>query len=435
MRVRKLFPVGPVLLAIMALATLAGGQQSTRQLAANAGESAAPDPTFTRDVLPIFQKNCQVCHRPNGANMGGMVAPMSLRTYEEVRPYAQKIATFVEARYMLPWHASPDQHGLFKGERVLSQAEIDTIVGWVRSGAPEGDPADAPPPVSFASDTSGWAIGEPDLIVQFDQPYLVGDDVVDEYVDIEVVIPAEMLPEDKWIKAVEFRPGSSVVHHIIANPLGGIAPGYEPRIYDDGYSRLLRRGTVVTFNMHYHKEAGEGTAVYDQTMVAVTFYEPGEEIQYVVESDMLGTLDFVIPANDPNYSDMAFYLFRKDAHILWFNPHMHLRGKAARYVVTFPDASQQLLLEVPEYDFNWQETYRFKEPVFVPRGTRIDLTLWWDNSADNPSNPNPNRDVRWGRPTTDEMGFGFVTFVDVEPRNDIIVGKELPRDLRRRTRR
>ena len=275
MRVRKLFPIGPVLLAIMALATLAGGQQSAQQLAASAGESA-PDPTFTRDVLPIFQENCQVCHRPNGANMGGMVAPMSLRTYEEVRPYTEKIATFVEARYMPPWHASPDQHGLFKGERVLSRAEIDTIVGWVRSGDPEGDPADAPPPVSFASDTSGWAIGEPDLIVQFDEPYLVADEIEDEYVDIEVVIPVAMLPEDKWIKAVEFRPGSSAVHHIIASPLGGIAPGYEPKIFDDVYSTLLRKGTVVNFQMHYHKEAGPGTAVYDQSMAPVTFYEPGE---------------------------------------------------------------------------------------------------------------------------------------------------------------
>ena len=407
------------------------GQQASSQQQGAAPSGGAPDrPTFYKDVLPIFQENCQVCHRPQGLNMGGMIAPMALRTYEEVRPHARTIATYVEERTMPPWHAAPEHHGVFANERSLTQDEIDTIVRWVRSGAPRGNPEDAPPPATFPSDTSGWVIGEPDLIVRFTEPYLVKDEVEDEYVDIRVPITEEMMPEDRWIKAVEFRPGSPVVHHIIANPLGGIAPGYAPRIYADGYSRVLRKRSTVNFQMHYHKKAGPGTAVWDQTEVAIKFYEPGEVIEHIVETEPLGMFRFVIPAGDPDYSFHTDYTLEKDVNLLWMNPHMHLRGKAAKYVVTFPDGRQEVLLHVPQYDFNWQHTYLYKEPVFLPRGTKIDFTLWWNNSADNPANPDPNRQVRWGRPTTDEMGFGWMSFVEVEPRH-IIVGDPIPDDLPR----
>lgn len=388
-------------------------------------------PTFTKDVLPILQQKCQDCHRPNGLNLGGMVAPMAFLTYEDVQPWAPAIKVAVETRRMPPWHASPEQHGVFRNERYLTDQEISTIVRWVETGAPDGDPGDAPPPLTFASETTGWLIGEPDLIVRLPEPYLVTDEVQDEYVDFRVTISEAMLPEDRWVKAVEFRPGSKAIHHVIARPLGGIAPGYQPKVYPDGYSVVLRKGTTVNFQMHYHKTAGPGTAVYDQTEAAVVFYKPGEEIRHVVETESFGMYDFVIPAGDSNYSDSTSYTFEKDVHILWVNPHMHLRGKAARYVATFPDGRQEVLLHVARYDFNWQHTYYFREPVYAPKGTRVDLTLWWDNSSDNPANPDPTRDVRWGRPTTDEMGYGWMSLAEVEPRS-IIVGDPVPDNLPRR---
>jgi mono/diheme cytochrome c family protein len=385
-------------------------------------------PTFTKDVLPILQENCQACHRPQGLNLGGMVAPMPLTSYDEVRPWAKAVARAVKSRTMPPWHASPEQHGVFMGERTLTDAEIETVARWAATGALRGNPEDAPAPLDFPSDGTGWAIGEPDLVVELPEPYLVEDDVEDEYVTIPVQLTEEMLPEDRWIKAVEFRPGSEAVHHIIARPIGGIAPGYQPKVYREGISALLRKGTTVAFQMHYHKEPGPGTAVYDQSEVAVRFYEPGEEIRYVVEGDPLGTFRFVIPPGESNYSDHASYTFEKDAQILAFNPHMHLRGKAAKYVAVFPDGREQALLHVPQYDFNWQTTYTFEEPVAVPAGTRIDLTLWWDNSAENEDNPDPTVAVRWGRPTTAEMGFGWMSFVDAAPRS-IVAGQEIPADV------
>ena len=264
--------------------------------------------------------------------------------------------------------------------------------------------------------------------MQLNEPYLVADDVEDQYINFDVEITAEQLPEDRWIKAVEFRAGSSAVHHVIANPIGGIAPGVEPRVFPDGYGTVLRKGTSVSFNMHYHKEPGEGTAVWDQTSVAIVFYKPGEIIEHVVEGDDLGMFRFEIPANDANYSFHTEVTLDKDVNILWMLPHMHLRGKAALYEITLPGGEKETLLDVPTYDFNWQHTYALTEPVFAPAGTKIDLTLWWDNSAANPHNPDPNRSVRFGRPTTDEMGFGFLSYTQVEPQR-FVAGEEIPAEL------
>ena len=387
-------------------------------------------PTFHEDVLEIIQENCQDCHRLGGRNLGGMVAPMAFTTYEETAPWATAIKLAVESGRMPPWHASEEQHGTFSNERVLADEDIATFVRWVDGGAPEGDPSKSPSPVSFASATNGWSIGEPDLTVEFPEPFLVHDSVQDLYVDILVELTEDQLPEDRWIKSVEFLPGSPVVHHIIASPIGGLAPGYEPSQYDDGYGRLLRKGATINFQMHYHKTPGPGTAVHDTTMAAIRFYQAGEVIRHVVETEALGMFRFAIPPNDSNYTDSTSWTFEKDVNILWMNPHMHLRGKAAKYTLTFPDGRQELLASIPKYDFNWQHFYRLREPVFAPKGTRVDLQLWWDNSANNPSNPNPNREVRWGRPTTDEMGFGWLTVAEVEPRH-IVVGEEVPSDLPR----
>ena len=397
----------------------------TGAAAGGSNDPSASQPTFAKDVLPILQRSCQDCHRSEGLNLGGMVAPMSLVTYDEVRPWAKSMARLVKAREMPPWHAAKEQRGLFIDERYLADAEIDTIVAWVRSGAPRGDMADAPPPISYPKN-DGWHIGEPDLVLKQAVEYCVADETEDEYKYFTQTITADQLPEDRWVKAVEFKPTGKFVHHIIARPIGGIAPGYQPKVYQPGQSVKLRAGSEVTWQMHYHKEPGPGTSVCDtETFVAIKFYQPGEVITHVMSGNSLTVKTIQIPPGEPNYAGTSEYTFEEDSYITGFNPHMHLRGKAAKVMGYFPDGSEKLLLDVPKYDFDWQHSYTYREPLFAPKGTRVHLTLWWDNSAENPSNPDPTASVTWGRPTSAEMGLGFMKFVSAEPVH-IVVGEEEP---------
>ena len=212
---------------------------------AAAVDTTVPDkPTFNRDVLPIMQENCQGCHRPEGLDLGGMVAPMSLLTYKEVRPWVKAIARLVMSREMPPWSAAEWQHGLFEGERVLTETQIQTIARWASIGAPLGDAADAPAPINFGAN-DGWAIGKPDLILTMPVEYLVEDDIEDEYATFHTTLTDEQLPEDRWIKVVQFKPTGSFVHHIILRPIGGRAPGYAPRINAEGHGALLKKGTEI----------------------------------------------------------------------------------------------------------------------------------------------------------------------------------------------
>ena len=422
MRVREALPLVSMLVLVVLVAACATSAPGTF------ADSEVSSPTFYADVVPILQENCQVCHMESGQNLGGMVAPVAFTSYETTKEWAPRIARAVRTGRMPPWHAAREHKGDFSNERVLEDSEIATLLAWARSGTLAGDPADAPPAAEFNMATNGWSIGEPDLIVRLPEPYLVHDTIEDQYIDFEVPITADMLPEDRWVKAVEFRAGSSAVHHVIASPIGGIAPGNAPRVFPDGYGTVLRKGTTVTFSMHYHKTPGEGTAVWDQTSAAIVFYAPGEIIDHVVQSQSLGMFRFEIPANDPNYTFRSEHTFEKDVNILWMLPHMHLRGKAALYEITLPGGEKETLLHVPRYDFNWQHTYSLNEPGLAPAGTKIDLTLWWDNSAGNPHNPNPDRAVGWGRPTTDEMGYGFMSYTEVEPRR-FVAGEKIPEEL------
>ncbi|HUP23302.1 MAG TPA: hypothetical protein VNB06_10230 [Thermoanaerobaculia bacterium] len=386
-------------------------------LAASSSTTEAKDQgsvTFYEDVLPILQGSCQTCHRPNGANLGGMVAPMAFTSYDETRPWAKSIAQKVAAREMPPWHASPAQAGVFENERTLTDAEIATIVSWTKAGAPAGDAGKAPLPRQWPN-VEGWQIGEPDLVLSIPEKYLVGDEIEDHYITFETEITTDVLPEPRWARAIEFRPGSSVVHHIIALPLGGVAPGNDPTIHREGYGTLIKPGQVIRWQMHYHKEAGPGTAVWDLSQVALRFYPEGYQPTHVVQNAPLGNMWFEIPAGDPNYSSQVSYTLERDSRIVSLLPHAHVRGKGATYVAHYPDGTRETLLEVPEYDFNWQTTYRFREEKLVPAGTRIELVMSWDNSADNPNNPNPNEIVTFGQPTTSEMMFGFMDFTDAEP--------------------
>ncbi len=406
---------------VMKTITLTGAAFAAIATAAFGADVPAPAKvTFYQDVLPILQEGCQVCHRDGGSNLGGMVAPMAFTTYEDTRPWAKAIGENVAQKKMPPWHASKDQHGQFANERTLTQDQIDTIVAWVQSGAAKGNAADAPAAKEFPH-SDGWSIGTPDLVLHMaDEPFFINDEVEDTYEYFTSTITKEMLPEPRWIKAIEFRPGSKVVHHIIATPLGGIAPGNDPTVFPDGMGRLLRPDTDVTWQVHYHKEPGPGTGEYDNSQAAIVFYPADAKITHVLRDESLGRFDFVVPAGDPNYSIQTEYTFGEDSKIVSLFPHMHVRGKYAKYEAFYPDGTSKVLLEVPKYDFNWQTTYRFKDFEFVPAGTKMVLTTAWDNSPGNPNNPDPAKNVTFGQPTTAEMSFGFMNYIKAVDQEDIV---------------
>jgi mono/diheme cytochrome c family protein len=376
-----------------------------------AADTSTGPVTFYQDVLPIIQENCQECHRPNGANMGGMIAPMAFISYKETRPWAKAIAKTVSTRKMPPWQASTVHAGVFQDERVLTQEQIDTVVKWTNTGARAGNPSEAPAEIEWP-ESNGWSLGEPDLIVSMPEAFFVDDDLYDETYNFPMTISKDDFSEERWIRASEFRPGSSAVHHIIAIPFGGIAPGNKPNEYREGYGAKLKVDTKVTWNMHYHKEAGPGTGVWDHSSVGVYFYPKGYTPDHVLTMDPLGTFKIKIPAHEANYKASAQMTFPTDALINSMMPHMHLRAKAAHYQLLYPDGREELLLDVPAYDFNWQTAYKFVEPKRVPKGTKVIFTGTFDNSAENPYNPNPNVDVTWGEGTDEEMLFGWLSWTD-----------------------
>ena len=406
--------------------------QAVRVASADLSSSATSEtPTFYADVLPILQQNCQICHRTEGANMGGQIAPWPLVTYQDARVRAPRMAKAVREGRMPPWSAAAWHKGTFENERVLEDEEKATIIAWAEEGTPAGNPADAPPTPDFLTRAmnsgSEWTLGEPDLILSFDEEYCLDDDLRDIYVDIPLNLTAEQLPDDRWIKSVEYRNGPAV-HHIVGG-VGGLVPGAAPRVYEDGYGRLLRAGPrEINFNMHFNKVPGPGTAVCSNVKVGIIFKESGDVIRHVTGGNGLFIRPIMIPAGAESYSASREYVFEEDVEILSFMPHMHLRGKAAQYEITYPDGRHETLLHVPNYAFNWQHTYKFAEPPVVPAGSVLRFTLWWDNSENNPNNPDPTADVTWGRPTHAEMSQGYMSFRTMEERH-IVVGEEIPADL------
>ncbi len=383
---------------LVAFSTLFGAQLAI------AVEPAAASVTYSRDISRIFQKRCQDCHRP------GEVAPMALMTYEDSRPWAQSIKKYVVSREMPPWHADP-KHTEFKNDPRLTQEEIEAIVSWVDSGAPEGDPTDLPPPKEY---TDGWVIGEPDVVFTLPSRYEVPAEGEVKYQYFSVPTNFE---EDKWIQAAEARPGNrEVVHHIIVfvqepgkrgdlfgNHLCGTAPGMPPDVFEPGTAKLVKAGSTLVFQMHY---TPTGEVEHDRSKVGLIFAKepPKRRVRLRAIMDQR----FRIPPGDPEFETHASYTFRQPGTIWSFTPHMHLRGKAFRYELTVPGKETETLLWVPGYDFDWQNTYRLKEPRAVPAGTRIDCTGIFDNSKDNPNNPDPTATVRWGDQTWEEMMIGFV---------------------------
>ena len=376
-------------------------------VARTAARDAAPAVTYSKDIAPILYKNCTECHRPT------MNAPMSLMSYDEVRPWARAIKARVVAREMPPWSADP-AHGTFKNDPRLAQKDIDTITAWVDAGAPKGNDRDMPAAPKYAE---GWTIGTPDAVFTMTEPFHVPADGTIPYQYIR--IPTN-LTEDKWIQAIEFRPGDRrVVHHIIASAqpaggnardertpgrtgLGGITPNKPGVVFEPGVARLLRANSEIILQRHY-TTIGEATA--DRTSVAV-IYAKQPPTKVFAGGNVLN-VRFEIPPNTANHPVTASRTFTEDTTLVAMMPHMHVRGKSMRYDVTYPDGRKETLLNVPKYDFNWQHTYDLAEPKVLPKGTKLDITATFDNSTNNIYNPDPNATVRWGDQTWEEMMIGF----------------------------
>lgn len=360
--------------------------------------------TFTKDVAPILYKNCVVCHR------AGENAPMSLVTYKEARPWARSIKEKIIDRVMPPWYADP-QHGQFANDRRLSQKEVDTLIAWVDQGAKEGDSRVLPAAPKF---TEGWQIGTPDATFSL-AGYTVPATGVVAYQHINV---ETNFTEDKWIQAAEIRPGErSVVHHVIItvqepgsnsrrNPDGmlvGTAPGMPPMILPPGHAKLIKAGSKLVFQMHY---TPSGKETVDRTTVGLIFAKAPVTKKVITTGAFARNLE--IPAGAPNHEIKASYTFKEDARLLSFMPHMHLRGKDFEYRAVFPDGTSKVLLSVPRYNFNWQLSYVLKEPLFMPKGSRIDCVAHFDNSPGNKYNPDPTKVVKWGQQTWEEMMIGWI---------------------------
>ena len=401
-----------------------------------AGNENEVDATYYRDVLPVLQANCQGCHRPEGLNLGGLVAPMSFTSYEETRPWARAIARKVEAHEMPPWYATAPK-GVFSNERGLTDEKIRTIVNWVDAGAPAGDRADAPAPRQFAEETSGgWSLGTPDFVFQLDEPYFVDDDVYDLNISFFRTLTETDLPDDVWVRGWEFKTGAgSVAHHMcgflrgpspdnrpieeVAAEEGAtgtgqlltcVAEGAEAVMLPDGFGLRLETGSTITYNMHYHKEPGAGSGVWTQPEIA--FFVEERPVQFRVVNDSIGNTGFEIPPNHPNYRVGNSRTLEQDTYVLTYWPHGHLRATASRYTAVYPDGREELLLDVPQYNQGWQETYMLKEPKLLPKGTRIDVSIWFDNSPERAARYDfrSHESPGYGPRTDDEMSLGFIGY-------------------------
>jgi len=371
--------------------------------------AAAADttPTFARDVAPILYKNCVECHRPT------MFAPMSLVTYEDARPYAKFMKQRVVARQMPPWNADP-AIGHFKNDPRLTDQEVDTIARWADGGAPKGDDSDMPKMPAFAE---GWTIGKPDAVFAMAEPFHIPANGAVEYQYIRIPVN---LPEDRWIQAIEIKPGARAqVHHVIAytqpsdepvsgggvlgpTNIGGVTPNKPGMVFPEGVARLLRGKHDIVLQIHY---TTNGKEALDRTEVGLIFTK-----QPPVKAAAGGLVinpRFVIPANDGNYEVRGQNVLMADTVLTAMTPHMHVRGKDMTYIAHYPDGRDETLLSVPKYDFNWQITYELSEPKVLPKGTRLEVIAHFDNSTTNRFNPDPTQSVRWGDQTWEEMMIGF----------------------------
>jgi hypothetical protein len=423
--------------------------------------ACAAEPTFTRDVAPILYKHCVGCHHSND------IAPMPLITYKDARPWAASIKEAVLSRKMPPWKADP-HYGKWRNDPSLTPAEIETIRAWASGAKLEGDPAALPPAPVF---TEGWRNGKPDLVLSIPEHKLEGSG---PDVHVSILVPTGFT-EDRWIVAAELRAGNrKIVHHahvFVVDPeqkaaattpndpavlytrwlhvkegtetwirpdapvindgcaiddngvfpgssqseLGSLIasylPGRAPDVYPEGTARRIPAGASMRFQIHYSRTTGKPET--DITSVGFVFSkEPPKQVARRID---LSNHMFRIPAGATDQEVSECHTFQKDMYVTSLTPHMHLRGKSMRFEVTYPDGRKETLLNVPEYSFNWQITYRAEKPIFIPKGTRLAFIAHFDNSPNNSANPDPKVAVRWGSASENEMMDGWVEYVDAPP--------------------
>ncbi len=407
--------------------------------------------TYHRDALPILQNHCQQCHRP------GEVGPFSLMTYRQAVNWAADIKEFTQTRRMPPWKAT--EGGPFHNERKLTDRELATLAAWADGNTPEGDPRDAPPPRKFLA---GWQLGQPDLVLTVSDDYQLGPSGRDVFRCF--VLPTG-LTEEKHVAAIEVRPGNArIVHHTLlfvdtsgtgrrlekeakdkprkeddphgpteldkgpgystsmgvgflpSGALGGWAPGQLPRYLPEGTGIRLSKGSDVVMQVHYHRN---GRLEKDRTSIGIYFAKKKVERPY--QGGVLsGGFLFTIPAGAERHPLKGTSWATADCELHSIMAHMHLLGKEIKVTMTTPEGKKQTLLNITDWDYNWQESYFFKEPVRVKSGTRFDVEAIYDNSLKNPNNTfNPPRAVTFGEQTTNEMCFVFLGGVSGRPRQTL----------------
>lgn len=393
--------------------------------------------TYHNRISRIVQRHCVECHREGG------VGPFALNSYDDVIGHAPMIAEVLKRGIMPPWFATPASEGHvspWANDRSLASVEKADLLAWVGGSRPVGDPADAPRPQAFAE---GWQIGKPDAVFQFPAPVHVKATGTMPYQNVTV---KSEIDEDKWVQAIEIRPGArQVVHHVLVFVRGGEAgnnpsaeeadegrsgywgiyvPGTSTLVYPEGYAKRLPKGATFRFQMHY---TPNGTAADDVTQIGLIYAKqpPKHEVRVagVVNTRLR------IPPGEGNHREVATLRVPVDVEVLAFLPHMHLRGKAARYEVSGKDHASELLLDIPRYDFNWQLLYRYAEPLPLKAGDMLTFTSWFDNSDKNPANPDPTKTVRWGPQTYDEMQLGYVEYIVPGVGTETATGAGRPRGI------
>jgi peroxiredoxin len=379
--------------------------------------SSAPNETspvtYSKDVAPILQQRCVVCHRP------GNIGPFPLRTYEETTAWGGMIGEVVETGRMPPWSASP-AHGRFANDPRLSEKEKRVIVEWLRNGCPRGEDVDLPKPRVFSG---GWQLPKPDLVLSMPHPFTIPPEGTVEYQYFEL---DPGFGEDRWLRGVEIRPSNrAVVHHcnlFIRAPtdlapevqqdsewrhIAVLAPGTPPFLLPEGMAKRVPAGWRFVLVVHY---TTVGSIQTDQTRVGFVLTEP-RQVRQEVLTDLTFDPNLCIPPGAANHRVEHACRMEKDVRLLALFPHMHLRGKAFRCEAVYPSGEREILLDVPRYDFGWQHRYELAEPKFLPAGTVLHYVAHYDNSANNPANPNPGFTVRTGRQSWDEMFNAYIEIV------------------------
>lgn len=404
--------------------------------------------TFNRDIAPILNANCVVCHRE------GEVGPFTLTSYMDAAKRARQIARVVDTKLMPPWKAS-QVHGEFEGQRTLTDREIETLKAWAATDRAEGDAADLPPLPTFASD---WILGEPDLVLEMEEDFEVpagGADIFRNF-----VIPYD-IPEDKLVATVQFKPGdASVVHHSIlyldntgkartkdkaaegpgystfggpgfvpSGSIGGWSPGKTPRPLPDGLGRKMQKGADLVMQIHYHPS---GKATKDRSKVGIYFVDKPKNEAFAIWTS---SLDLDIPPGEEKYKATATYKLPAEVTLLSCIPHMHLLGQTMTATAYLPDGTSQLLIDVPQWDFNWQDEYMLADPLQLPAGTKLEVTASYDNSENNPTNPSsPPQRVTFGEETTDEMLYCFFLVAAKDQSTiPVVVGDVFTQEVLRRS--